>query len=138
MSKVDLRVFQVLLAACKASYGIEGKEYDELVLDNLIYKLCENDFGEVYNLPYNGDYEKYKEDLKALENIWGYEHLEQDGGNESGSEYCYGIFRLKGVVYKAEYSYYSCAGHEYGGIVDTLKIVKPVEKTIIVWEAEDE
>jgi len=138
MSKVDLTVFHELLAACEASYGIEGKENDELDLDRLIYKLCDNDFSEVYNIPYNGDYEKYKVDLKALEQIWGYERLDQDGGGEGGSEYCYGVFRLKGNVYKAEYSYYSYAGHEYDGIVDTLKIVKPVEKTIIVWEAEDE
>lgn len=87
----------------------EDNGYDSV--EEMIYLMCEGDC--------------YTQD---------YEHLEQEGGGEGGSEYCHGVFKLKGKIYKAEYSYYSYDGHDYNGIYDTLKEVKPVEKTIIVYE----
>lgn len=63
-----------------------------------------------------------------------YKHLQQEGGGEGGSEYCYGVFEFDGKVYKAEWSYYSHMGCEYDDIVDTLREVKPAKKTITVYE----
>lgn len=135
----------------------EALGYDDL--DYLVYNLCENDvnFGKDYKweneIPQHSlrkeDEKLYNKLLENLRNErsttfsdfvtkneeeWGYEHLEQEGGGEGGSEYCYGVFKLKGKIYKAEYSYYSYNGHEYDGISYTLKEVKPVEKTIVVYE----
>jgi hypothetical protein len=119
-----MSVFEELLAAS------QGESSD---LDDVVYYLCEDEFGEGF-VPYAGDYEKYKQDLIKMKEDWGYEHLEQDGGGEGGSEYCYGIFKLKGKIYKAEYSYYSHHGHDYDEILDTLKEVTPKEKLITVYE----
>lgn len=136
---------------------MEDFGYDSM--DQLVYELCKNevDFGEDYifknEFPdyslnktnpelYNKlrDLRKderegpYKDYVQANKDKYGYEHLKQEGGGEGGSEYCYGVFKLGGKIYKAEYSYYSYNGHEYDGIYDTLKEVKPVQKTITVYE----
>jgi hypothetical protein len=63
-----------------------------------------------------------------------YEHIQQEGGGEGGSEYCYGVFKLNDKYYKARYSYYSYCGYEYDYITETLNEVFPKEKTIIVYE----
>lgn len=89
-------------------------------MDTLIYLLSEN---EIY-----GD--KFREVLHLL----GYRHIEQVGGGEGGSEYCYAVFEIDGILYKTEYRYYSYNGHEYDGISNTIKIVTPKEKTITVYE----
>ena len=86
-------------------------------MEELIYNLCENDV--------------YTKDIKSIKS---FEHLQQEGGGEGGSEYCYGVFKLNGVIYKAEYSYYSHYGCDYDDIVSTLRVVNPVEKTITVYE----
>ena len=124
MSKVDLSVFGEL-------YEIADGESSNL--DEMVYYLCEGDFGEAI-VKYNGDWDEYRARTEALKEEFGYEHLDQEGGGEGGSEYCYGVFKLKGKIYRAEYSYYSYNGHEYDGITGTLREVKPVEKTITVYE----
>lgn len=111
MSEVDLKIFKDI--ADEANYS---SKY-ESSLDEIVYLMCENDF-----------------DTDNLESVKSFKHIEQDGGGEGGGEYCYGVFELNGVIYKAEYSYYSYNGCEYDGISDTLQIVKPVEKTITVYE----
>lgn len=108
MSKVDLTVFQELASTTK-----EG-------LDYTIYCLAAG--GEIY-----GDFEKALEELD-------YEHIDSKGGYEGGGEYCYGVFKLKGRIYKAEWTYYSYNGSEYEGIANTLREVKPVEKVVTVYE----
>jgi len=124
MSKVDLTVFEELLE----KGGEEGSS-----LEDLVWSLCEGDFGE--NLvSWEGSYEDYKQKCNVLAEEFGYEHLDQEGGGEGGSEYCYGVFKLKGKVYRAEYSYYSYEGSDYSDILGTLKEVKPVQKTITVYE----
>ena len=89
--------------------------YDEEGLNELIYEMCEGGFTDRFN-----DY--------------GYEHLEQEGGGEGGGEYCYGVFKFKGKLYKAEYAYYSYEGNDYSEILSTLREVKPVEKLVTVYE----
>lgn len=86
--------------------------------EQLVYLMCE------------GDIEYYKDLCNQLQ----YKHLEQEGGGEGGAEYCYGVFKLGDTIYKAEYQYYSHDGHEYYDILDTIQEVKPVQKTITVYE----
>lgn len=105
MSEVDLELFEKIAENCNDS------------VENIIYEMCEGDTRE-------GD----------VEGLATYEHIEQDGGGEGGGEYCYGVFKLNGVIYKAEYSYYSYEGHDIDGIVSTLRVVTPVEKTVTVYE----
>ena len=75
--------------------------------------------------------DKLRDEVKS--NL-GYSHITTDGGGEGGTEACYGVFMLKGTMYKAEWSYYSHQGYEYDYIVDTLQVVKPVQKTVTVYE----
>jgi hypothetical protein len=124
MSKVDLAVFEELLE----KGGEEGSS-----LEAVVWSLCEGDFGENI-VSWEGTYEDYKQKCNVLAEEFGYEHLDQEGGGEGGSEYCYGVFKLKGKVYRAEYSYYSYEGSDYSDILGTLKEVKPVQKTITVYE----
>lgn len=149
--KVDLAPFEKLL-----ELGVEPKDYEgEGELSALVYHLCEGEVtlsDEVLDVKWpdsNGrDYNdpQLKEERRAyfdarenkldsiLEEVGGYEQLAQEGGGEGGSEYCYGVFRLWNKVYRAEYSYYSYDGHHYYGILDTLREVKPKQKTVTVYE----
>ncbi len=123
MSKVDLAVFEELLE----KGGKRGS-----TLSEAIGSMCEGDFGDGF-VEYVS-YQEYKDKCKNLSEEFEYEHLEQEGGGEGGSEYCYGVFKLKGKIYRAEYSYYSYEGNNYSGIEHNLKEVKPVQKTITVYE----
>lgn len=104
MLGVDMSVFEEV----KEYLGFEGS------LEELVYDMCENNLIE---------YDQFD-----------YQHLQQEGGGEGGGEHCFGVFKLKGKIYRAEYSYYSYNGHEYDCILETLREVKPVEKTITVYE----
>lgn len=148
MSKVDMCVFNdvfelyggdmssMLYNMCEGNFSVKldtFKEYPPYPS----YQLRETDpdlhaeqftaFTEVreYN---NKLHEEYLESI-------GYKHLEQEGGGEGGAEDCHGVFSFKGKIYRGCYSYYSYNGHEYDYIESTLQEVKPVEKTIIVYEA---
>lgn len=141
MSKLDMSVFEEFQEACGYPDSLES----------FIYQLCEGDISHPNELEYpdcNGrDWkdESYQQEIEVYRTVyktnqtkffseWDYEHLEQEGGGEGGSEYCYGVFKLKGKIYKAEYSYYSHQGHEYDYICDTIREVVPVQKTVTVYE----
>lgn len=119
-------------------------------VDELVYRMCEG-FGieeavntsEITRPDWNDrkSVQKYWEERGKLisekiknSGVEEYEHIEQEGGGEGGSEYCFGVFKLNGKIYRAEYSYYSYNGHEYDGIINSVREVKPVEKTITVYE----
>ena len=114
-SKVDLSVFKEIMELSDA----ESLAY-------VVYGLAG---GDLDFIPYKSEW-----DEDNLDKEFQYKHIEQDGGGEGGSEYCYGVFELKGVVYKAEYSYYSQYGHDYDDILSTLKVVTPVQKMVTVYE----
>lgn len=127
-NKVDLTVFEELT---------EVLDYSDL--DDLLVALADGDDIEVSNeLNYSDGRDAYwakqKENYNNFVETYGYSHLMQDGGGEGGAEYCEGVFKLKGVMYKVEWAYYSYNGYETGGATNTLRIVTPVEKTITVYE----
>lgn len=122
-NKIDMTVFEELLARDTDS---------EMSLDDVIFHLAEGDVSEFVS--YGGSSEQYRKNKEAFVEETGYEHLDQDGGGEGGAEYCYGVFKLQGKIYRAEYAYYSHQGHEYDCIAETLREVKPVQKTITVYE----
>ena len=122
-NKIDMIVFEELLAR----YTDSGMD-----MDDLIFNLAGGDISEFVS--YRKSSEQYQKNKEAFKAEVGYEHLDQDGGGEGGAEYCYGVFKLQGKIYRAEYTYYSHEGYEYGGIADTLREVKPVQKTITVYE----
>lgn len=124
-------------------------------LDEVVYLLAENDFNWVKDVTFENEYpswDVFKKDkdlynklrdehlkehnikTEQIQGEYGYEHLEREGGGEGGSEYCYGVFKLKGKIYKAEWSYYSYHGDDYDGIEDTLIEVKPVQVTVTQYE----
>lgn len=61
-----------------------------------------------------------------------YQHIEQEGGGEGGSEWCHTIFKWKDTYYRYCYSYYSHYGYEHDNMA--LEIVTPEEKTITTYE----
>jgi hypothetical protein len=139
MSKVDITIFKDIAG----KLGVE--------VDDLIYYMCENDMDSIElnsihpperngrnwkDASYRKELDDYSSKREEVINsaIGDYEHLEQEGGGEGGAEYCYGVFRLGDKIYRASYSYYSHNGHEWDGITSTLKEVKPVEKTITVYQ----
>lgn len=97
-----------------------------------------NDF--LYGLAVANDY--YSNNFKklnvykswvSLDNNNSYEHIKQyedDDGN------IIGIFKVNGDVYSASWNINSYDDPNYDNILSTFKKVKPIEKTIIVYEAE--
>lgn len=63
----------------------------------------------------------------------GFELIEQEGG-EGRSKYCYRVFKWKGKIYKMEYSYSRHEGNYMDGAIDSIREVKPIEKTITVYQ----
>lgn len=125
MSKVDMTIFEEIM---KDDLVEKDEHYS---LDYVIHSLCE---GDLDFINYDGDFEKYTKNRQDFKDKYGYEHLDQEGGGEGGSEYCYGIFRLGDKIYRSDYNYYSYHGYDYDGILDTLKEVTPKQKTITVYE----
>ena len=119
-------------------------------LENFVFNLCEGDLyvdhgvkypdrgGRSFNdASYKQEIAQYRLDVGAakaniLEGLV-YTHLDQDGGGEGGSEDCYGVFSLNGVIYKAEYSYASHCGHDTDYLLDSLRVVEAREETITVY-----
>ena len=114
---------------------------------NLIIKRVIPDYDNRYfkNLPSNptdGDIQAAREEyvtddfteglLCGFPLAEGVEFIEQKGGHEGGSEYCYSVFKIDGTYYKVEYSYYSHNGFETD--YAEVSIVYPKEKTITVYE----
>lgn len=142
MSKVDMSVFEEFQEALGNDDSLES----------FVYSMCEGDISyrnADLKYPEQGDrkwideswqkeYREYVDAQRKYEtdffSKYGYVHLEQEGGEEGGGEYCHGVFSLGGKTYKAEYSYYSYHGHDYDCILDTLREVKPVQKVITVYE----
>lgn len=62
-----------------------------------------------------------------------FKHIEQDGGGEGGTEWCYTVFEVHGKLYKMNYSYYSYNGYDFDNW-DEWTEVKPVEVTVIKYE----
>ncbi|WZW73086.1 hypothetical protein [Vibrio phage TCU-VP03-AIR1] len=58
----------------------------------------------------------------------GVNFIEQDGGGEGGSEYCYTILEKDGRYFKTEYSYYSYHGYDNYG--DSFVEVYPKQVTV--------
>ena len=80
----------------------------------------------------------WQESRKLLDSILlgvGYEVVDGEYGGEGEGEHCYGIIKVNDKFFQASWSYYSYHGCEYDYIEDTIREVKPVEKTITVYEA---
>lgn len=60
------------------------------------------------------------------------ECIEQKGGGEGGSEYCYSILKIGESLYMIEYSYYSHHGYDYDD--SNLYLVEPKQKMVTVYE----
>lgn len=127
MSKVDLTVFEKLAEECNFEGG----------LTTLVYELSRGDLDEFcfgVDRRHYPDYCDYSNALIAAEAEHGYEWLEGETGGEGAGEYCYGVFKLGGKLYRSEWAYYSFHGCEFNEILNTLKEAKPVQKTITVYE----
>lgn len=128
--KVDLQPFKDILKKLNADTAVN--------MDRLIFSMADNDLRdfvwEFMDFPEGLEFGDTARLTANTVEEFEYEHLQQEGGGEGGSEYCYGVFKLGDITYRAEYSYYSYHGCEYDGIQETLKEVKPTVKTITVYE----
>jgi hypothetical protein len=117
------------------------EQEEKVVLLNQIYnayKLVAKQDGEYYS-GVDGFLETilFGETYNTVSPIPFYEFVEQYGGGEGGSEYCYSIFKYDDEYYKATYSYRSYSGFSYqeDGIEYTqLFKVTPVNKSVTVYE----
>lgn len=64
---------------------------------------------------------------------WGFSVVQNDDYDEYSGHY-HNVFSLKGKLYSVTYTYESHWGTDYDGIISTIKEVKPIEKTITVYE----
>ena len=123
--KIDLTVFEEL----KTALGTEEELY------TLVFALC-SDYVSDYidDIFEECDYDEIVIKTNEILDSFGYEHIQQVGGGEGSVGSCNGVFKLRDKIYKAEYSYYSYNGYEYEDIIDTLKEVKPIERTVTFYE----
>lgn len=80
------------------------------------------------------DEDKAAEDFESLTSSSNYKRLDGDGGGEGGAEYVWGIFQIDDTLFRVDWSYYSYHGYEIDGALSTLRIVKPVQKMVTVYE----
>lgn len=101
-------------------HAIDGSyELDEILLQGTTYGEDEK----------GAEAEFYREAIEQL----NFNHVEQEGGGEGGTEYCFSIIELNGTFYKCEYSYASYDGYQVDDIWDWTP-VKPVNKEVIIYE----
>ena len=117
-------------------YG--GREFD---VDTFLVELADGDyFGLFYYTFLHDEWEKLKNPHYNFEKFlttkgYEYEHLyRSESGGEGVGEYCQGVFSLNGIIFSVEWLYYSFNGYRYIGASETLKVVKPVQKTITFYE----
>lgn len=105
---VDMKIFEEALAV-----HIEIDGYD-LDMSSFLFNLCEG--RDVY-----------------LTDKFGYEYV--DGGCDDSGECFFGVFKLDNKLYKAEYYRDSYGDYHTDETIESLEEVKPVEKTITVYES---
>ena len=92
---------------------------------------------EFKNDTYRPDEDEFLSDGLAEGNVYksleDFEHIEQEGGGEGGTEWCHSVFKWKGKYYMMNYSYYSHNGCEFDGAIDGIQEVTPTEKTVTVY-----
>lgn len=146
MSKVDTSVFEGIMNDDRLT-----NDWGSDTMRGVIMGLATGDVGVAHGLTYpvrgerehkdptyQAELEEYNEKRKEAREAffaeYDYEHLEQDGGGEGGSEYCYGVFRFGGKIYMTSWSYFSHHGYEYDYVEGNLKEVQAKQKTITVYE----
>ena len=100
----------------------------------IIFALCNDYISGYLGDNIEGDWESRDRQIQVVLEKYGYEHLEQDGGGEFGSEDCYGVFKLRDKFYKAYYSYYSCNGPAYDDIVSNTTEVNAIQRMATFYE----
>lgn len=126
--KPDFNYFRNILNTLGES-NMKGSEVlEEMILVAKVEEEMESEFViETVAEGYIDD--DYSDEFKN-----NFKHIEQEGGGEGGTEWCHTIFSWKGIIYKGDYSYYSHHGTEFDGFEDTIREVKPIEKTLTVYE----
>lgn len=102
--------------------------------ENLLLDLGTGDFASIFDtvedLPWHERASKGREILDSFD----YNHIQEEGGGAGGAEDCFGVFSLRGVMYKVHWTYCSYGGNDTYGISDSISIVQKKEKTITVYE----
>lgn len=114
---------------------------EEFTEDEFFCELADGEFwGLMYNTSLYEEWEKVENQYDKFEKYletkgYIYKHLyRSDSGGEGRGEYCQGVFSLNGIAYSVEWSYYSFQGYRYDGASETLRVVKPTQKTITIYE----
>lgn len=129
LCKPDFTYFQKAIKELNMSENVDTKPLEDFWNDHkvvqvfgwdeFLFLLAQRDFFEI--------------DRETADKH-GYVHHMQSGGGEGGAEHCEAVFEVSGHLYKVEYSYMSHAGYDYEYIDRTLREVKPVQKTVTVYE----
>lgn len=128
---------------------INSTDYVELdVYSNLLYLLCNDQLDDFlyyidYGIKPNDKYTYIECEehnnlcmflLEEINKKYDIKVLESKLGEEDGGSYCYGVIKLNDLIFKCTWAYYSFQGSYYDDILDTLKLVKPVERIVIFYE----
>lgn len=145
--KPDYNYFKYALKMLGVEMKVNLQQFKELCkrlnagdtdLDSMIFYMANGCFEyfirEHADFTSDLDYSSKEDIVLNIINELGYDNLHQEGGGEGGAEYCKGVFRLGDTIYSASYYYYSYDGYDYSDIQETLREVKPVQKTITVYE----
>lgn len=120
----------------------DHKELQEFI-DLLVKEGFEEGESLIYNL-FDGDecpehseldWEESEVLFAKLSEEFDYQLMKSKGGGEGEGEYCYGVIRIKDKHYKAEWQYYSYSGCDYDYIEESVREVKPKQKTITFYES---
>lgn len=102
-----------------------SKKIENSVIREMVEEVLEENPGRWGSVEFTEFLREGVEDNDRLE------LLHSEGGEGEG-EHAESVFKLDGVFYKAEYSYYSYNGFDYD-YMEVYEVV-PKEKTIIVYE----
>lgn len=131
--QVVYEFFNYVKSCCYGVYEFKEDEFFSELADGDVFCLMHNTslYDEWKNL--NNKVEDFEKYLATKGYV--YEHLyRSDTGGEGCGQYCKGVFSLNGIAYSVEWSYYSFTGYNFDGASETLRLVKPIQKTITIYE----
>lgn len=123
--KPDYTYFKHMFDTLKEGEIIMGKQVEN-------WREIVEEIFEAYNEKDPSYPLEYAEELEEINDLEGFEFIEQEGGGEGGAEDCHMVFKWKEKFYRLEYSYYSYHGTDFDGAI--MYEVTPTQKMVTVYE----
>lgn len=113
------------------NFDLDYNILNELIIDGHTILTDEEIAENIRKYDWYAKYAEADREASKLLTEVGYKHVEQDGGGEGGTEYCYTIFKMGNKLWRIEYRYYSYDGFNLDYAIGTITEVepKPVQRT---------